>query len=38
VQDIAKKFSKDIWWQEMRKILSPSIKKVLLISDYSAQI
>ncbi len=38
VQDIAKKFSKDIWWQEMRKILSPSIKKILIISDYSAQI
>lgn len=38
VQDIAKKYSKDIWLQEMRKILSPTIKKVLVISDYSDQI
>lgn len=38
VQDIAAKFSRETWLAEVRKHMGPNIRKILLISDYSAPI
>jgi len=38
VQDIAAKFSRSAWLAEVRKHMDPKVRKILLLSDYSAPI